>query len=68
MSEPKRGRPREFDGPPVSVRLPARLHDELSRAAVRSGQDLSDVIRARLSTNSVSRNSETPRSVRQSSD
>lgn len=48
MSDRKRGRPREFDGTPVSVRLPARLHDELSREAVSSRRDLSDVIRDRL--------------------
>ena len=44
----KRGRPREFDGPPVSVRLPAALHDALSREAIRTSRDLSDVIRDRL--------------------
>jgi len=44
----KGGRPREFDGPPVSVRLPAPLHDALSREALRRGADLSDVIRERL--------------------
>lgn len=44
----KGGRPREFDGPPVSVRLPAPLHDDLSREALRRHVDLSDVIRERL--------------------
>jgi hypothetical protein len=39
------GRPREFDGPPVSVRLPATLHDDLSREAIRRD---ADVIRERL--------------------
>jgi hypothetical protein len=48
MSERQRGRPREFDGPPVSIRLPATLHDELSREAVQRRVDLSDVIRERL--------------------
>jgi hypothetical protein len=41
------GRPREFDDV-VSVRLPATVHDALSREAVRRGVDLSDVIRERL--------------------
>lgn len=54
-TKPKRGRPKEFDGTPVSVRLPARLHDALSQEALRSGRDLSDVIRRRLS---VSQNSD----------
>jgi hypothetical protein len=50
MTERKpRGRPREFDGTPVSVRLTSRLHDELSREALQRGRDLSDVIRERLS-------------------
>lgn len=44
----RRGRPREFDGTPVSVRLPATLHDEMSREAVRRGKPLADVIRERL--------------------
>lgn len=42
------GRPKEFDGTPVSVRLPAQLHDDLSREALRRDVDLSDVIRERL--------------------
>ena len=42
------GRPREFDGPPISVRLPAPLHDDLSREALRRDVDLADVIRERL--------------------
>jgi predicted HicB family RNase H-like nuclease len=50
------GRPREFDGTPVSVRLPAALHDALSVEAVRRGADLSDVIRQGL-TQFVSRKS-----------
>jgi len=33
----------------VSVRLPAELHDALSREALRTRRDLSDVIRERLS-------------------
>lgn len=45
----KRGRPKEFDGPPVSVRLPATLHDALAKEAIRRGEDLSAVIRERLS-------------------
>ena len=44
------GRPREFDGPPVSVRLPADLHDALSREALQRRVDLSDVIRERLTS------------------
>jgi hypothetical protein len=44
-----RGRPRLFDGPPVSVRLPSQLHDELSREALKRRRDLSDIIRERLS-------------------
>ena len=43
-----RGRPREFDGMPVSVRLPKALHDSLSREALRRDQRLSDVIREKL--------------------
>lgn len=50
----KRGRPKEFDGTPVSVRLPASLHDALSREALRRGEDLAVIIRERLS---VSQNS-----------
>jgi len=42
------GRPKEFDGTPVSVRLPNVLHDSLSREALKRGVDLSDVIRERL--------------------
>lgn len=45
----RRGRPREFDGTPVSVRLPKELHDDMSREAIQRGKDLSDVIRERLS-------------------
>ncbi len=41
-------RPKEFDGTPVSVRLPARLHDDLAREAIRRDVDMSDVIRERL--------------------
>jgi hypothetical protein len=49
-------RPREFDGPPVSVRLPARLHDDICREALRRDIDKADVIRERLSRVSVSQN------------
>ncbi len=48
MSDKPIGRPREFDGTPVSVRLPATLHDALSRVAIHQQRDLSDVIRAGL--------------------
>jgi hypothetical protein len=41
-------RPREFDGPPVSVRLTTDLHDALSLEAIRRGVDLAKVIRERL--------------------
>ena len=44
----KIGRRREFDGTPVSVRLPAGLHDALSREAIRRGLALSELIRRRL--------------------
>lgn len=44
----RRGRPREFDGTPVSVRLPAGLHDALSREALQRDEDLSDIIREAL--------------------
>jgi hypothetical protein len=47
----KRGRPKRFDGTPVSVRLPATLHDRLSQDAVKRGVDLSRVIRERLAQN-----------------
>jgi hypothetical protein len=46
--KPTRGRPKEFDGTPVSVRLPKDLHDSLSREAIRRDRGLSDVIRERL--------------------
>jgi hypothetical protein len=44
----RRGRPREFDGTPVSVRLPSTLHDDIVREALRRGLDVSEVIRERL--------------------
>jgi hypothetical protein len=44
----KAGRPREFDGDPIAVRLPADLHDAISRHALRNDQSVSDVIRKRL--------------------
>lgn len=44
----KPGRPKEFDGPPVHVRLPADLHDALCRVAIRRDQELSAVIREGL--------------------
>jgi hypothetical protein len=46
----KRGRPRKFDGTPVSVRLPKDLHDALSLDAIRQGEQLSVVIREYLRT------------------
>jgi len=51
MGEDRRrpGRPKEFDGTPVSVRLPKDLHDALSREALRRDERLSDLIRKRLS-------------------
>jgi len=58
----RRGRPLEFDGTPVSVRLPAALHDDLSREALRRDVDLSQVIRERLS---VSRKSTTSQDAAQ---
>lgn len=54
MDKKRRGRPREFDGTPVSVRLPKELHDALSREALRKDERLSDLIRKRLAGNSVS--------------
>lgn len=48
------GRPREFDGTPVSVRLPKHLHDDLSREAIREDRKLSEVIRERLDRHFVS--------------
>lgn len=47
-------RPKLFDGPPISVRLPADLQDALCREALRRDIDLAQVIRERLSF--VSRN------------
>ena len=41
-------RPKQFDGPPISVRLPARLQDDLCREAIRREIDLAQVIRERL--------------------
>lgn len=65
MPETKKGgRPREFDGTPVSVRLPSRLHDALTRVALRRGDDLSDVIREGL-TRFVSQNSAQPKTSAQ---
>lgn len=42
-------RPKLFDGPPISVRLPARLQDDLCREALRREVDLAQVIREGLS-------------------
>ena len=47
-STPPRGRPRQFDGPPVSIRLPASLHDALAREAIDRSVDMAAVIRERL--------------------
>ena len=44
----KRGRPKEFDGTPISVRLPAWLQDDLASEAFRRGEDLAVIIRERL--------------------
>lgn len=50
----KRGRPREFTGTPVSIRLSSELHDRLVREALRRDVELSKVIRERLSRESPS--------------
>ncbi len=42
-------RPKQFDGPPICVRLPADLQDDLCREAIRRDVDVSLVIRERLS-------------------
>lgn len=42
-------RPKEFDGTPISVRLTAKLQDELCREALRREVDVAVVIRERLS-------------------
>jgi hypothetical protein len=61
----RRGPKKRFDGPPVSVRLPADLHDALSREALRRDVDLSVVIRERLTAaNLVSQNSRSDEFVR----
>jgi hypothetical protein len=52
-------RPREFDGPPVSVRLTTDLHDALSLEAIRRGVDLAKVIRERLAVSQNSGNAGT---------
>lgn len=44
----KRGRPKQFDGTPVSVRLPVDLHDALSVLSLQRRVDLSAVIRQAL--------------------
>jgi len=44
----RRGRRRQFDGPPVSVRLPRDLYDALTREAQESRKDLAVVIRKGL--------------------
>jgi hypothetical protein len=41
-------RPKLYDGPPISVRLPADLQDDLCREALRRDVDVSRVIRERL--------------------
>jgi hypothetical protein len=43
-----RGRPKLFDGPPVSVRLPSAAHDALSHEALERRITVADVIRERL--------------------
>jgi predicted HicB family RNase H-like nuclease len=48
IEQKPRGRPRLYDGPPVSVRLPSTLHDALSVEALRRQMDLSELIRERL--------------------
>lgn len=55
-------RPKRFDGTPVSVRLPARLHDDLAQEALRRQVDLARVIRERLA---VSQNVKTQASSAQ---
>lgn len=45
----KRGRPKKFDGTPVSIRLTSAMHDALSREALARRKELSEVIRERLS-------------------
>lgn len=47
MSDQRQTKPREHDSM-VSVRLPARLHDALSREALRRDVGISAVIRERL--------------------
>ncbi len=41
-------RPKEFDGTPLHVRLPADLHDAICRMALRRDEAVSQVIRAGL--------------------
>ncbi len=44
----KRGRPREFDGPPVSIRLTKQTYEKLATEAFERRKELSAVIRERL--------------------
>ncbi len=49
MSAKKKiGRPREFDGPPVSVRITQETYDRLASEAFDRRKELSEVIRERL--------------------
>lgn len=60
------GRPRQFDGTPVSVRLPKALYTTLTRTALQERRGLSDVIRERLQQGFVSQNLRAERTSGQS--
>jgi predicted nucleotidyltransferase len=48
VSEKRRGRRKQFDGPPVSVRMTQQTYDRLATEAFERRKELSEVIRERL--------------------
>lgn len=48
QDEEKRGRPKTEETVVVSVRVPGRVYDALSRSAAERGQTVSQVLRSRL--------------------
>ncbi len=52
-------RPKQFDGTPLSVRLPSYIHDDLCREALCRDVDLAQVMRERLSVSQFTRQAQT---------
>lgn len=48
MSEKKRGRRKQYDGPPVSLRVTKQMYDDLCAEALRRRIDMTEVMRERL--------------------